>query len=176
MAAQGEQWQEGIDIELMEPEAQDGTTVQDTAMQVDHPPQPNSESVMAAAAVYDNPPLRRIPSPTLGESAPDNGESTATGLFDVREMFEALMGEMKMNRQRMGGNAREMRSELKTNAPDMQNKIDASAQIIRVKCSAWGSACRRGERQNGERDRHGTRRGDRVERECKRCVVRNGGG
>ena len=32
MAAQGEQWQEGIDIELMEPEAQDGTTMQDTAM------------------------------------------------------------------------------------------------------------------------------------------------
>ena len=54
--------------------------------------------------------LRQGPSPVPGGSAPDSGESTATGLIDVREMFDALMGAMKVNAKEM---KKEMKEEIK---------------------------------------------------------------
>ena len=97
-----------MDLEMLESMAQDEMTMQDTPiMQVDYSPQINAESTMGAAegaAVYDTTPpplLRQNPSSVPGGSAPDNGEATATWLFDVRDMFEALMGKMDTNIQWM---------------------------------------------------------------------------
>ena len=66
MAAQGEQGQGGLENKLMEPEAQD------TAMQVVHPPQPNSEFVMGTVGgAAQERPLRQISPSVPCETATD---------------------------------------------------------------------------------------------------------
>ena len=87
----------------------------------------------AGAAVYDTPPplLRQNPSSVPGGSAPDNGEATATWLFDVRDMFEALMGKMDTNIQskmdgmnnKMDGNALEAKNLMKNEMKEMRGEM-----------------------------------------------------
>ena len=74
MADQGDQWQEGIDMDVGSM-AQDENTVEDTPMQ-EHPPQPNSESEMGAVA----------------EVADERPPRTISSTDRMMEMFEALMG------------------------------------------------------------------------------------
>ena len=61
MAVQGEREQEGLEmnLEMLEPMAQDEITVQDSAMQVEHPQQATPELEMGAAAeaAVDDTPL-----------------------------------------------------------------------------------------------------------------------
>ena len=100
-----------MDLEIVESMAQGEITVQDIPMmQVQFPPQtdPESEMCAAAAAAGFDTPLRQNPSPAPGGSVPDNGESTTTGLADVRGMWEALMGAMNGMNAKMDTNAQQM--------------------------------------------------------------------
>ena len=90
MAAQGEQGQEGIDLEIVESMAQDGSTI----MQVDNPPQPNTEFVMGAAAgaAAREHPQQQAPLPVPSETAIDRGGSASSGSFDWGRFEDSKRG------------------------------------------------------------------------------------
>jgi len=94
----------GNSVVVDEPMVQDANPMQELS------PQTNPEVVLGRAE--HERPLQQT-------SLPVPSESTATGSFDVREMFEALMGEMKMNRQKMDANMHTMENRLRD---DMQTQ------------------------------------------------------
>ena len=84
-------------VVLDESMAQDETTIQDNAMQVDHPPQPDPEVVMGAVgATAQERPLRQISSPISASSAHHHGGSAAPGSFEMGQLM-AMLAEMNAN-------------------------------------------------------------------------------
>ena len=80
--------------------AQDETTVQDTAMQVDHPPQLDPEVLVGAVgAAAQERPLRQISFAVPSETATDRGDSASSGSFDINRLGEMVMRMMKENAQ-----------------------------------------------------------------------------
>ena len=102
-----------VDVVLEEPEAQD------TTMQVDHPPQPNSEVVMGAVgAAAQERPLRQIPSPTPAGSAHHHGGSAAPSPFEMGQLMAMLAKmnhKMDVSAQRMD----DMRGDMDANTRDL---------------------------------------------------------
>ena len=72
-------------------------------------------------------PLRQISPSVPSETVTDHDELAASGSFDMRQMFEALMRKMDVNTRdvqgmasKMDANAQRMNAKMEANARDMQ--------------------------------------------------------
>ena len=152
MAFQGER-EPGVlemDVELVESMAQDGIPEQDMLnVQEQFPPQTNPEPEMGAAATALDPPppLRQNPSPAPDGSTPDNGELTAAGFADMRGMFDALMGAMRVNAQQMGNEMRVMNEKMENN---INEKMEANTKKMEANMRGEMKAMRSEMRRVGQ--------------------------
>ena len=195
MADQDKLVQVGSGLTLVEPMAQDDTLQEDPSLQSNP-----GVALGVAAAAHDLPPHQMPPMEDrtipVG-SAPDHGGPASPASFDMRQMLEMLMQKMDVNAQRADANARRvdanaqrmdanmqaqrddmqtLRGEMQSTGISLQEQMKAGqeemkAELIKVK----------GEMQAMDRkmaDESGTVHGGnyRVERECERCLVRNGNG
>ena len=91
---------------------------------------PRSDPEVAMGAVGASAlerPLRQISPSVPSETVTDHDESAASGSFDMRQMFEALMRKMDVNARdvqgmasKMDANAQRMDAKMEANARDMQ--------------------------------------------------------
>ena len=147
MFSQGEQGQEGLemDLEMLEAMAQDEMTMQDTPiMQVDYSPQINAESTMGAAAgaaVYDTPPplLRQNPSLAPSETVTDRGDSASSGSAEISQVGEMLM-QMMQSIKEMKDNMASLATKdgMKTNVQQMKNEMKEEMKEMRGEMQRMG--------------------------------------
>jgi len=111
--------------------------VQDNAMQVDHPPQPNTEVASGAAgAAAHGHPQQQIPL-APGGSDPERSESAPSGTFNLDQLGEILML-MRGDMQAMKSDVRTTNDKMDASAQNLKNEIKASAQNIRGEMQNMG--------------------------------------